>query len=66
MPTLKIKNNGVWEKVSGGSSASGGGIDLPSGGTPGQVLTMGEDGKPMWADSVGDVNLPVAEGVLFG
>lgn len=60
MPTLKVKNNGVWEKVAGGGS----GIDLPSGGTPGQVLTMGEDGKPMWGDAPSGGNsdsLPAAE-----
>lgn len=36
------------------------GSGLPSGGTAGQVLTMGEDGKPVWADGI-----PSAEGVMF-
>lgn len=35
---------------------------LPTGGTSGQVLTIGSDGSPVWADPVATS----AEGVLFG
>lgn len=64
MPTLKVKNNGVWEKVAGGGSG-GSGSELPTGGTAGQVLTVGSDGKYIWADPTGGGNLPAAEEVLF-
>lgn len=40
----------------------GTGIGLPFGGTAGQVLTIGDDGSPVWADPVATS----AEGVLFG
>lgn len=36
--------------------------ELPTGGTAGQVLTMGSDGSPVWADPVATS----AEGVEFG
>lgn len=54
MPTLKVKNNGVWEKVSGGGSG-GGGSELPTGGTAGQFLSIGSDGKPVWADAPSNI-----------
>lgn len=41
-------------------------IGVPSGGTAGQVLTMGEDGNPVWADAPSGGNLPAAEEVMFG
>lgn len=40
---------------------------LPTGGTAGQVLTIGEDGNPVWADAPsGGASLPAAEEVVFG
>lgn len=43
-----------------------GNSSLPSGGTAGQVLTMGEDGKAVWADApTGGGSIPSAEGVEF-
>lgn len=47
---------------------SNGIIGVPAGGTAGQVLTMGEDGKAVWADAPsggGSGNVPSAEGVGF-
>ena len=41
------------------------GTVLPSGGVAGQVLTMGSDGNPVWADSTGGTAVPSAEGVEF-
>lgn len=38
---------------------------IPSNGTPGQVLTIGNDGKPMWENVAGVSNIPEAEGVEF-
>ena len=38
---------------------------LPTGGTEGQVLTMGADGVACWADSTGGAAIPSAEGVEF-
>lgn len=38
---------------------------IPSDGTPGQVLTMGSDGNPIWADATGGADIPKAEGVEF-
>jgi hypothetical protein len=40
---------------------------IPSGGTAGQVLTVGEDGKPVWVDapSGSSIELPFAEEVEF-
>lgn len=38
---------------------------VPTGGTAGQVLTMGEDGKLVWADATGGASIPSAEEVLF-
>lgn len=39
---------------------------LPSGGTIGQVLIIGEDGTPVWADAPSGGNLPAAEELMFG
>lgn len=39
---------------------------LPSGGTTGQVLTIGSDGTPVWADATGGASLPAAEELMFG
>lgn len=49
--------------------AAGGGSSLPTGGTAGQVLTMGADGA-YWADPPeggggGTLSVPSAQGVLF-
>lgn len=41
-------------------------VPIPSGGTAGQVLTMGSDGKAVWADATGGASLPAAEEVAFG
>lgn len=52
-----------WEAV---DLPSGGGSSLPTGGTAGQVLTMGEDGTAVWADPpAGGGSVPSAEGVEF-
>lgn len=40
-------------------------IGLPTGGTAGQVLTIGEDGNPVWADSTGGASIPSALEVKF-
>lgn len=47
------------------ASGGSGGTSLPSGGTAGQVLTIGSDGTPVWADATGGESLPAAEEVLF-
>lgn len=47
------------------AASGGGGTGLPSGGTAGQVLTMGSDGTPVWADATGGAAVPSAEGVEF-
>lgn len=44
------------------TTLGGSGSSLPTGGTSGQVLTIGSDGSPVWADPVATS----AEGVLFG
>ena len=49
----------------GQSSGGGEGAGIPSGGTVGQVLTIGVDGNPVWADPTGGANIPAAEEVLF-
>lgn len=41
------------------------GAGIPSGGTVGQVLTIGVDGNPVWADPTGGANITAAEEVLF-
>lgn len=41
-------------------------IGVPSGGTAGQVLTIGADGKLVWSNPAVDSNLPVAEELMFG
>lgn len=57
----------LWVDLDDNEGFSGsGGSGLPSGGTVGQVLTIGEDGNPVWADPTGGETLPAAEEVLFG
>lgn len=38
---------------------------LPSGGTTGQVLTIGEDGNPIWANAIDVINIPSSEEAVF-
>lgn len=46
-------------------AASGAGTGVPTGGIAGQVLTMSEDGTPVWADATGGASIPSAEEVSF-
>lgn len=59
---IRHLEDGIEEAMNSG----GGGAGLPTGGTAGQVLTIGSDGNPVWADvTSGGGSIPSVEGVTF-
>lgn len=59
--TLNFTEDGVEIKTSSVSQVRA----VPYGGTPGQVLTVADDGSLAWADPTGGSSVASAEGVAF-